>query len=430
MRTLRNVPILTAALVATAVVAAGELAHARTHALLYEHVALDLAVQGAWLGLGLVTLLGGLELVGRVHGRAALGARIAAVAFALDLGLELSLQGVQAVGGWPSIARIFDVSQWVELALSVLALGGLVVAAWHRRGAAITGLVVGAVSLTAPVLYVAGKIWSDQDDGYQMAETAINAATAIHALALLWLVHHAEPAEPVPDDPRAARGLRLAANSLWCRLLVAALLVLFMLAAIGAQAHGETVMKIALVGQVALELLLLGAFAIGALQVARGALAGVASAPFVLAGLGAAWCAGVMLVKTVRVCSALAGSNYLDTSFMYETLDALVVAEPVIAIGAIAVVAIGVRAVPAFALERGYAVSRASAFVVLMLCSLGVTSLGLPKATSEGALVGMMLLACGLGLVAMALAASLIGRVAGAIDAGLATNLPAARIES
>jgi hypothetical protein len=207
--------------------------------------------------------------------------------------------------------------------------------------------------------------------------------------------------------------------------------VLIVIMAVSSRGSGGAgMMKLSLFGGLLVNLVSFVMFGLGAIGVARSAVDGVNRYTAAVAAAASLWCAGVMLEQLPRFYKILYSSDYGSWGgSSAEHLTALSVALPVIGTLAGAVLA---AVITGFARARNHEALTSSAgaagvgYVLLMLASVGIQSFLLEKATSEGTLIGMMLVAAGCGLAAQVMLAKACRAASTSIDAE--PGLPQARI--
>jgi hypothetical protein len=237
-----------------------------------------------------------------------------------------------------------------------------------------------------------------------MVESGIGLASTCSILALAVLVRPALTAEP--SARLAANGLRAIAGSLWLRVVATVAVAFAMLqfvSTIGDTPGGAY--QIAMLVQSGAELVLFGLLALGAFAVARAALDGTPRRVLTLAGFGAGWCAGVMVFKLPYVYQFTQGKTSADD---LQMLDTLTIGEPLVAVATVAVIVFALRQLHALAGLAETVSSRGLAFVVAMLTSIAVASIGIEH---FGAL-GVLAFGCVVALAATAMVAQLCSRAA------------------
>jgi len=336
-------------------------------------VTTGLAFEATAYAANLALLAGCLDLAARLGGRAALGARIAAAAYALALVLDvggdaLGMTLPREHGGW---------------ALTALQLGGLVaglsvttgftLAAWSRRPQAIWAALL---TLAPLAMYVLPKYLDADDVGSMIRQLDVSSALLkiAHDVGLLWLAMLAAPPESEPAPSLAARGTRWLAVALWLR--VAAGIALALLGLVSATA---------LLVQPIAQALALAGFALGAFAVCRG----TGHVAFAIAGIAVGWCAGAALALEPWIYE-MRGDEALIVGSLLAVL-------PVVVAAAIATTAFALRRLPRLAAVGAGPVI---AFVALELASLGL-------ATASQAFVAGVL-----DITATAVAALWLGRAA------------------
>jgi len=402
-----------------------------THDIMSPSVRWDLADRGFWLAADALAIFGTLALARRLTGLAATGLRVVAVGFALSIANMAGWQLFETFQPHWNVETVGKVSQWSWFAIKLLEVGGLIIAvAQTRRGLAIAGVVVALVTNAPPPL--ASHMFGCLVHSWR-ASMVLQEVLHLVSLGLFAAVALALAPEPYPGPPSdAAPGFHAIASGLWLRVIAAVsfagLMVMLMLGKSGEGA--ESIFKLATISVAVVT-------AISFFIVARGALTLlVRDVPALWVTLGAAanlWCLGVSLAQLPTTYRMLYGHfEYSDFGgSIPERAQALSIAAPLIAIGAIALIA---TAIAGFAANRGLDQLRAEAqskglgFVTLMLASIGIQQWLLPEQTSEGSVMFFLVAAAICSLFATAMMARLCTRAADSLHAE--TPLPTATLRS
>lgn len=361
---------------------------------------LNLSLEGASLVTNVLAISGLLELARQRTGREALGLRIAAAGFGLALAMMAFWQAVIYVQPHWGDHTLGLLSRWGWFASNALPLIGLVVATSERhRTAAIAGIVVLLVAGPPPPLADAMYRWMFKwIHGWSMnlaIQHALHATGTISSLVLLGMLARGES----PHAPDAATtGLRTIASALWLRVIAAVTVAgLTMMLVLGRASEGSiSILKLATMSGAIVSIVSLIMIARGALAITRSGIADLPRWPLVASAAGTLWCLGVALCQLPYNYRMLYGNRdaYGFGGDTPEVLQALTVAVPLVALGAIAVIA---TAIAGFAARRGLDQLRAEAqgkgmaFVGLTLATIALQTWLLPKADSAGSFVFMTL---------------------------------------
>jgi hypothetical protein len=355
---------------------------------------LNMGLEAASLVTYVLGISGLLELARQRTGREALGLRAAAVGFVLGLGMMAFWQVVVYVQPQWGEGTLELVSRWGWFAVNALPLLGLIVATSARhRTAAIAGVVVLLVAAPSPPI---AKLLYGWIHGWKAAIAVQHSLHAAGIITALVLASHLAGTEPPRAPDAAADGLRAIASALWLRVIAALSVAgLTLLLVVGKAGEGSTgILKLAMMSGAVINVVSLILLARGALGAARSGIADLPRWPLVASGAGTLWCLGVGLYQLPYMFRMLYGNrdSYAYGGDTPEILQALTIAGPLVAIGAIAVIA---TSIGGFAARRGLdqlraeAQGKGAAFVGLMLANVALQSWLLPKADSLGSFVGM-----------------------------------------
>jgi hypothetical protein len=424
------------------------LAFAAWFALLVAHVIVRIAVKEPWTairyqltssGISLATevlaTLGALELARRLTGRAALGLRIVAGAFLFEIVLDLAwallqFKSFEYMSKHEWIYKAADYAFWAGwMAIAV----GLAIAAFRERR--VLAIVIVAVNLlTWPPAFLAKDMYSWLPDGTTgvLIDATLRGLRYALLAAGFWVLARGAP---VSDRSVAASGLRLAAKSLWLRVIAVAAVPLLTLMVIGGKGSKGSVemLKLAMIAGLVVSLVAFIQFGVGAVRTARGSVAELGRWPFVIGGATSLWAAGVLLGQLPWMYKMLYGGDSFGFGGdeLQRYAQALAIALPLVITAGMALVAI---AIGSFAGRRGadelrgHAQAKGAGFVTLQLVALAMTVWMVPEAKSLGSLAMLTLLALGSAVAAIVMLAKLLGLAADELDREAA--LPTASVIS
>jgi hypothetical protein len=420
---IRTTPLIRTACIVAVLLRLVDLAAAWHSGTRWSFETAQLAAGAMWSAVQLATCAGLFELASRLTGGGRNALRVVAWISAAHLAGSMVSMVLRTL--WFASAEHGTTAMTVYsdtmFALQCAAPFAWGIAAWHgaaragdlraiRRGH-ILAIAVPMVLVLAAVAYSFLPMLLADNDGVvaferrlTIMQSCIAIATTSTMLALAVLVRPA--LETVPSPRLAAAGLRAIAGSLWLRIaatVAVALAMLQFVSKIGDE-PGRAY-QLAVLAQSGAELLLFGVLSLGAFAVGRAALDGTARRVFVLAGFSAGWCAGVMLYKTPYVFELTLGKA---TSDDLQLLDSLSIGEPIVAVATIAAIVFALRQIHALAGVAEAASSRGVAFVVAMLMSIAVASIGVEH---YGA-IGVIAFGGVLSVVATAFVARVLSRAA------------------
>jgi hypothetical protein len=403
---MRNTPILRAAFIMTIV---GTVAWFATSVAKFTNSTNLMILEAMWAATNVALMIGCSELASRLHGRAAIGARIAQGGFAAFVACDLVERAVIMFSHDTALATFFTIYEWLMFAATALTIIGLALAAWDRKAITIVAIVVASLTALPPPL---------RDLLFRhlkLGDLVFGAVQLSQLVALFVLAARCRPNVPVPSPAAAATGLRWMSASLWARLVIAFVVLVAALPMASARGDTADVARIAAMGELLVEIALLVWFAAGALKLAR-AQADQPRTALVLAGLMALWCAGVVVQKVPALYSSLWTTH--GYGFNHTELTSLTIVEPLVALFAIASAALALRSFAALSDHLDLTTSRVPTFVLMMFASIALEGWALPGATTEASALGIMALGGLLALIATGLAAALFGRFASAFEAG------------
>ena len=379
----------------------------------------DLASNGIWALFAVMVCVGLFDLAARRTGGAAIGARVAGLAFVSLYALGVALNALFVFELMPHGEWIWRVEQYVYWTVNTAAAIGLAVAGAPRARALMgVGLALCLASRLPPVLGEA--IFGGMDLGRQGAELVRYAFGLVHTIGLLLLVVAATDGVAAPRRELAARGFGLAASALWLRLIAALVGVLLTVVAVSSRGDGGVgAIKLAMFASLVVNLVSFAMFGLGALHAARSAIDGVSRGGAAIAAAASLWCAGVMLEQLPQYYKILYGGDAFGGSSSRDHLQALSIALPIVgtlAGAALAAVIAGLARARNDAILTTSAGSAGVGYTLLMLASVGITSFLLEKADSAGGAIGMMLVAAGCGLAAQVMLAKVCRTASTTID--------------
>ncbi|HEX5058007.1 MAG TPA: hypothetical protein VFV99_01550, partial [Kofleriaceae bacterium] len=373
----------------------------------------------------------------RASGQVALGLKIAACGFAGALLVNFAWGFVQFKDNLWEHEWIYKTADWAFFAVWVVVPIGLAVANWReRRELAIAIVVVSLLTWPPPVLAKAMYSWMPEGKSSYVIDGALRMVRFG-----LFLVGFAKVPQvgAVIDRVAAASGLRLAATSLWVRVIAAislVLLTLMLVAGRGSQG-GLELFKLATFTALIINIIAFMQFGVGALRTARGSVADLGRWPFVISGAISLWAAGVTLGQMPWLYRMLykGGSSSFGSDNAMQYAQALAVAMPILITGGVALLAVAIAGFGARSGNedlRSQAQAKGAGFVTLTLVSLAIQQWMIPeamkKATSAGGFMMLSVLAAVASLFAIVMMAKLLRNGAEAIEAE--PGLPPASVVS
>jgi hypothetical protein len=422
-------PTLLVALAIDLVVIATSLAMMIGHSSYGGSLRFELALDGADVVSYVLGIAGFVELSRRNTGLAATGLRIAIGAYVLGLAMTVFWQACTFFQPHWSEHTWQVVTSWAFFATSFLPTLGLVIATSQRhRRAAVAGAVVLIVAAPVPPL---ARLLYGWITGWKASITVQDALHVALTVAILLLSALLADGEPTREPRSAAYGLRTIGSALWLRVIaavtVAGLTLMLMMGHAGEDAFA--ILKLAMFSGAIVNALSLVMLTWGALAVMRSGIGDLARWPIVAVAAGATWCLGVAAFQLPYTYRMLYGSDGFGASGAQEHVQALAVAVPLVATGTIAAIAI---AIAGFAARRGLeklrseAQSKGTAFVVLMLVTVGLQVGMLPKADTLGSFAALTIICAVCSLWATVVIARLCTAAAEAANAD--PGLPTAKI--
>lgn len=392
----------------------------------------SLFAQGVSFATTALLVAAAFELARRTTGRASAAARVAGIVFAVGLALDAA---------FPVLMFLVDdhYGLTLELVLEIDAylwsgvmIGGFVAllfagGGW-QRAPALASVALGAIAVSrAPPLI------------QTPLRAALGQAAGSYVFSLLWLValgctiavlaRAADHAEPAEDTALGERGLRMAANGLWLRVVAVGVLIgLGMMVHASRRSGGNHVLPLAIAAGRAVYVAGILIFAFGAFMTARSRLRDLSSLSLHIAGTLSLWVAGVLLAQLPALHGISRGRD-LGADLAAERVKAFGLVLPLV--GAAGLVMLG-TAIAGFARKRELtelrhlASSRTGAFAVLILLNALFSTYALPQATTKGQFIAMSFSAAIASLVAIVMLAKLCALAADAVHQ--APGLPTARL--
>jgi len=378
-----------------------------------------LAEEGLTFAIMVLGAIGTLDLARTQTGTARTGAWIAFAGFLGALALSFAWSVIECKESWLLHRTLFEVLGYVYFATKLAAIVGLAIAT-RKLGLAIAGIVVG-LACSPPPFIDKHLFEALKDSGRITQALAQNAMRFGHTAVLLVFAGFAARGEmDTPDPRRAVWGFRMASKAMWVRVFATCAVPLLMLFALMGRSEGAAKMlQFAMVATIAVGLWSMTQFAVGALAVARSRVTDMGRLSFLCAGVGSLWCAGLALSQFPKLFRVVYGDGEVARSYLTEDLEAWSVVGPIVAIAAIALVVGGIAGFAGRRLQNELhtqASSKGVAFVILMFATIAIQQWVLPKATSEGS--GMFLLLCALvaGLAGTVMMANLCTLAADAVE--------------
>lgn len=386
--------------------------------------AVSTALMALWLAASAVRALAFGELAGRLYGRAATGARIAAAGSVVVLVVQVF--GYAAMLDRPDAPRDRDALAYASMIVGLLPIAGLAVAAWERRAIAIAAAIVAALPISLGTNAIVG--WFTPDNIAEAVRVTLlvhGVIGLVHGVAFAVLAGATSPGPASTDERRGARGLRWMANAMWARCTLGALAVLPLMGPAMGLHYPAHAMDAIVAAHNAFECIVMAALGAGAFAAARAlrvelANGGAVRWLFPLAGAAALWCAAALLDQALFTYQVLYGAGAGD-DFALEmarpVMDALPLFTPLVAAAVLAVLVAATRAWPSPDVRPGF-----------VLCA----AFGGTLCTYYGSDGGQGLIVIGFifGILAAVSAAGAFGKASSALAqaASEREQLPAARI--
>jgi hypothetical protein len=391
----------------------------------WRSVRLTLALDAGVFACEVLALYGSFELARRLGGRAAIGIRIAAWAFVGVLAMDGVYTAASFAERFWEHETLLQVMQYAYYAAWLAVVIGVCVACGRARR--LLGIAIVIVSvLTWPPPFLQKTMYGWLPGG----KTGLALDGILHGVRYaLLLAGFAAVARgtAVMNPGMAATGLRLAARSLWLRLLAAVIVPLITLMMIAGKSGrgGLELLRVATLAALVINIIAFTQFGIGALRAARGSVVELGRWRLALGAAASLWAGGVVLAQTPWVYKSL----YKPDSLVFSRAElqvyseAFSVAMPIVYIagmGLIIIAILGLAARRGNAELSGHAQSKGAAFVTLSLVALAITAWMLPgamrKSSSLGSPVMLILLALGSAVVALVMLARLLNLGAGELE--------------
>ena len=394
----------------------------------------NLAALGVSLVFQVCVLVGALELTKLLVGRAALGAKVAALGWTLGLASIVLWVVVRAKHGVMHDDSMYY--QWLWFAVTTVTTIGLAIMVWRVPALAIAVVVLTLVVINhpPPLEHWIYEHMREHRDAYSYLRSALRLVYAALLLVVALVAVADLPEGFTMSEPQRARiGLDRMAAAMWIRVVGAIVLPLLTVMLVAGDGRGgEKILGYGALFGTGLGILSLAWFGVGALETARSQHEAVRRGAFVAAAAASLWCAGVTLQQLPDLYSALVdhgeggegwgpASNYAS---MFPYLLPLVATASIIA---------GALAISGFASRRGHlelaARGERTAVVVglMQLFAMGVTVWCLPEARSTSSMVLLLLMALACGLIAIVSMARLARDAAYAVEAP-PPELPSAQL--
>jgi hypothetical protein len=393
----------------------------------------SLFTQGVSFAMTALLVAGALDLGRRTTGREATAARVAAGVFIAGVVLDLAFPILMYLIGdhyGPTLELVFQIDAYAWSAVMIGGFAALVIAGggW-QRSPVLASVALGAITLARlpPVLHTPLR-------------EALGMAAASYVFSLFWLTAlgctiallacNGDRAEPAEDGVLCERGLRRVSDTLWLRVIAAAVLTgLSMMVLASRGTGGVKILQFAMIAGPAINTAAFMMVAFGAFAAARSGTRELSSSTLHAAGALSLWTAGAMLAQLpslYRISRGDGGDTYAS-----EVVQTFSLAIPLV--GAMGIVVL-VTAVAGFARQRSLtdlrdqASSRGGAFAVLMAVSMLISTYALPKATTQGQFLALSFSTAIAGLVAIVMIAKLFSLAAAAVHQ--APGLPTATLRT
>jgi hypothetical protein len=368
-------------------------------------------------------LFGALELARQLAGRAASGAKLAALGVGVVLGLSVIRIGLELDQTW--LERVSPYESWVWFAGLACVGIGLALAAWRTPVVAIAGALVWfAINRPPPLQEWYYRLVGAEPTTFMLVRSGEITLEAIVVLALAGVAVAALPAGFVVREPDRVRvGLGRIASALWLRVMATiAVPAATLLLVAGDSRHAQKILAntTLVAGLVSLASFMMLGF--GALSVASARHPAVRRAPFLIAGACALWCGGLLMVQLPQLYRMMGDAplyGYGGEDYLAKLATAFAVVAPLVAATSVIAMALGIAgfATRRESLELAGRGQRTAILVgLLQLASLGIATYMLPEVRSAGSFVLVTLTAVVLGLVAIVNAARLARDAASLVE--------------
>lgn len=341
-------------------------------------------------------------------GVAALGGRIAAIGFTVQLALHVVLPFLSNIEQLRPSESFIEALPYVRFLAIAAGLVGLALAARMFRDGLVAGAVVLAV-LADPPGPLGTWIYGTLGFEFDHQNVLYNMLGLVGQLAAFLLFIAVRMPPLTTDAPRALFGMRLASASMWLRIVAATSVTTFTLLLVGTHAtEGAGLIKFATALAMVTNVASLAMLGVALFALARSALHEMPRVPMAIAGALALWVCGVASMQLPLVIEELYFKQYSFVTSMQQVIESLSIIGPITVIVA---VAIALGALVSYGARRGLndlttqATKACAGFIALAAANLGIQHWLLPtaKSTSEGALYCAMAIVSGFaGLVLVA----------------------------
>ncbi len=390
---------------------------------------------GISLACAVMLFAGVRELAARSTGAARSSLDVVRWAVAVDLLAYVVLLLVECASEpWRNFRWVYVANDWVSsIALMVVPLG-LGFAAIQRttlpRVIAVVAAAAAFVSYPLPPVAEAVRELLPRS-GLTGIVTHTVLGAARHALVLSLVIMIARGAT-APDRASAAEGLRVAATSLWLRVITAVTFALFtVVAATGNQRGAFDMLKVVILAQSAVTAVSFGMLGWGALRASRASVPGLSSLTLAIGGSAALWACGVIVTQVphlYRMFYAAADGRASDTGLAQAFTTAIPIAMTAAA-GLVATALSGVAAQNGNTELSSEVQRKGFGFVALMIIAVAIQTWLVPRnTTSAGTFALLSVLGAAAGIWAMVMLARVF--VKGADALASEPGLPPASVVS
>ena len=270
---------------------------------------------GAGLATNVLLLVGALSLAARSTAGAAVGARLAAVGFAMRIAMQVAwlLFNVYLTGVERIPETLWHVLQLAQTATAVVVVVGLALAA-RRWYFIVIGVLVTAVThppwFLGEVLYA--KLTLSERGAYFLIDTL---GLASWVMLCLFALVASSQLGPVREVARPSRGLHHLALALRMRIGVAVVLALVPLPFVGSEHVTHDMLQayhVLLLVAAAFTLAVLVVYALGALDAVRGGGSDLPTWPMLAGAAAALWVGGAILERIPDLYLAIRGKRQLS----------------------------------------------------------------------------------------------------------------------
>ena len=340
---------------------------------------LQLIDAGLGLAYRVLLVMGAVELARRSTGRARLGAQLVLVAASVMLAVLVAHRVVPFVvkDDWETYRTVTD-WLWRTTATCEIALAiGLVVAGWHVRTVRTLAVPLVLATIVAfPYRFIGELVYEAfQSGGFKtllVARAVTAAAARILAAVLVWKAVPLVAAQ-TGGFARAARGFDHAAKSLFARLWLAAGGIMLFLSFALSDRPDPTLIKVFLYG-LPIAVAVVGVWlGIGVVAAAQMNVSLGLRLRTLVAGAAILWTVGVQFWQVGAALQAVMGDHSFEGG--REILEALTIAQPVIAAVALAMVGWSVYGLGQLSGNAELERSGTQAALMSLACNLGAVLL-------------------------------------------------------